>query len=35
LLIWVGYCKCMKLLELLKLLEVVGMDNSFPMRHSM
>jgi hypothetical protein len=25
----------MKLLELLKLLEAVGMDSSFPMKHSM
>ena len=32
---WAGYYKCMKLLELLKLLEAVGVDSSFPMRHSM
>ena len=33
---WAGYyCKCMKLLDPLKLLEAVGMDSSFPMRCSM
>jgi hypothetical protein len=30
-----GYHKCLKLLELLKLLEGVGMHGSFPMRRSM
>jgi hypothetical protein len=32
---WAGYHKCMKLLKLLKLFEVVGMNSSFPIRRSM
>jgi hypothetical protein len=31
---WAGYRKCMKLLELLKLLEAIGLDSSFPISQS-
>jgi hypothetical protein len=30
--LWAGYCECDKFLEFLKLLEVIDMDGSFPMR---